>query len=650
MLKFGLGKDLAVIIADGSLQDIVFRLVQIAESEEWVIELVVAARKANPNNARLEAFEKRIKPNILRSPKASSPARTPDPFIGQENPDLISTLSWLRIKETERNFYTSLCNKHNLEPSKSILNLLLKKVNLHETQEKEESSLLTSFQETLQGSKRIKITVSQMFKMADLLTQPETVKARKIYDVFTNIHRMRRAFSKRKSFDLGALGSLKPVITISDKYDNFWQQGLPDFRFADQNTLHFTPLELSLTELFKKLQLHLEYISEISLMESLSKMSTSSILNKQLSGRLHIYPPGIGVIRLAITLEFKEAVYIEVVSQIARDIEELLFTNADGLEEPYETILLDIINQVTDKLFTKKAYSFEDRRWRPPITSYVIYDTNDFKPEENINELTHLIALAPGNHEDRRYLRNRIEKALSLPRWQKENVLALSGQEAALFFVPYLSARGKKKRKQLLQWLDETCEIVYAAAYAQQAYLDEIEKITLRRLLDDSWFPNQPNAKKKFDYLYGLLTTMHRTMQAVMAIRSHLERLGPSILKDFAEGLWAFSNPVNTKSFKEGLSYIQDWANKSLKNINNKRLIRLESILEDMLNFPPPFKSQKDGYSKAVDPQVQEQLEKELLAQLWNLDRLLKTSGESQIEEIDQISKNIFELKKQLGL
>ena len=49
------------IVADGSLQDIVFRLVQTIEAEGGIIELVEAARKEAPKNSELKDFEEKIK-------------------------------------------------------------------------------------------------------------------------------------------------------------------------------------------------------------------------------------------------------------------------------------------------------------------------------------------------------------------------------------------------------------------------------------------------------------------------------------------------------------------------------------------------------------------------------------------------------------
>jgi hypothetical protein len=52
-LSHGLDKNLRAIAGEGSLEDIVFKLIQTANSQGWVEDLVRAARKSNPKNRRL---------------------------------------------------------------------------------------------------------------------------------------------------------------------------------------------------------------------------------------------------------------------------------------------------------------------------------------------------------------------------------------------------------------------------------------------------------------------------------------------------------------------------------------------------------------------------------------------------------------------
>ena len=53
LLRFKLSKSLNDIVSDGSLKEIVFELIGVAEAEGWTESLVLAARKANPHNPEL---------------------------------------------------------------------------------------------------------------------------------------------------------------------------------------------------------------------------------------------------------------------------------------------------------------------------------------------------------------------------------------------------------------------------------------------------------------------------------------------------------------------------------------------------------------------------------------------------------------------
>ncbi len=88
MLRHRLGKVLGVIVAEGSLDDMVFALIERAEAEGWTSELVAAALWEKPNNEQL----RKLAPPGGQRP-ASAPARAPAPpnnlppqrrFVGRE--------------------------------------------------------------------------------------------------------------------------------------------------------------------------------------------------------------------------------------------------------------------------------------------------------------------------------------------------------------------------------------------------------------------------------------------------------------------------------------------------------------------------------------------------------------------------------------
>ncbi|NEP28341.1 effector-associated domain EAD1-containing protein, partial [Moorena sp. SIO3I6] len=55
MLWFELSQNLNTIAGEGNLNDIVFELIQTAEADGWVDELIYAARRANPGSPSLKA-------------------------------------------------------------------------------------------------------------------------------------------------------------------------------------------------------------------------------------------------------------------------------------------------------------------------------------------------------------------------------------------------------------------------------------------------------------------------------------------------------------------------------------------------------------------------------------------------------------------
>jgi GUN4-like/Effector-associated domain 1 len=62
MLSFELDKNLRAIAGEGSLQEIVFKLIQEAESQGWFVDLVRAARKENPGNSQLQIIAQELLP------------------------------------------------------------------------------------------------------------------------------------------------------------------------------------------------------------------------------------------------------------------------------------------------------------------------------------------------------------------------------------------------------------------------------------------------------------------------------------------------------------------------------------------------------------------------------------------------------------
>jgi hypothetical protein len=56
LLYFKLDKNLSQITPDSNLETVIFKLIQTAEAEEWLLDLVSAARENNPGNSQLKAI------------------------------------------------------------------------------------------------------------------------------------------------------------------------------------------------------------------------------------------------------------------------------------------------------------------------------------------------------------------------------------------------------------------------------------------------------------------------------------------------------------------------------------------------------------------------------------------------------------------
>ncbi|MBW4599877.1 MAG: AAA-like domain-containing protein [Calothrix sp. FI2-JRJ7] len=74
MFEYELDKSLRAIVGEGSLQEIVFKLIQAAKSQGWVEDLVRAAYNDNPGNLKLKAIAQDLllNPNSEKSPSELS--------------------------------------------------------------------------------------------------------------------------------------------------------------------------------------------------------------------------------------------------------------------------------------------------------------------------------------------------------------------------------------------------------------------------------------------------------------------------------------------------------------------------------------------------------------------------------------------------
>lgn len=543
--------------------------------------------------------------------------------------------------------YFILCRRTSRLPNPDIVEIKshFPSVNINISTETLASTIPTEIYTNLPGT-RITVGVSQMFRIADLLTRPESVKAREFYEAITDTNKLRRAFSskKKKSFRMGSLGSLRTVLGKSEEHDRFWRPAIPNLRLPTVQPLHFIPYELSLTPHLQKLKLE-------SAFDSVTDIGTSStIKNSQINGRLRIYPPGIGVISMSIDLEFKQDIAVEVAAQIAHNIEELLFVGPEDLRKPYNALMLDIIERVINSLFVDEGYSFEERRWRPPATTFSFPQVKGLKPEGYSNELSYLMSLAPANGEGHQKLFGRIQSEMKAQHWKADRVLAVAGDGVALLFIDDLHRPAQQRRDNFLLWLSETYELVSAAAYAQQAFAEEIDTIFNQRILDESWLPQ---SSSNFYYLKSLLGTMLQVMRAISTIgdeHGHLRNQGAGILMKFAKDVWTYNNPVNRPALEKGLRYIAEWVADSRTEWQEPELIRLEGQMRSLQSIHPTFRTKMSQTQDVSASSQQEQLEDNVLALLAELEEILQRNETEEFEESDRRRQIMQKLKREIGL
>jgi len=444
--------------------------------------------------------------------------------------------------------------------------------------------------EALLGSHTIQIFISQHFRIADLLIYPESVRSHGFAEVIRDMNKMWRAVNKRKEFKLGELGSIRPVATIDDRYDNFRKKGVSNFRSATEQQLWFMPFGLDLTEYF----MAQEYDTHSMLNEILGEAKTT-IDNQQVSCRLRIYPPGVGVVRIGITLRFKQAIIIDSVSRIVQDLEDAFFVNPKGDQRAFADVLVKIIDEVSETLFRDQQTTGVARRWRPPETTYCIRDDDKFLPEQNVKGMARLMSLVPENEEETDSLERRLAAAITSAHWRQNRVLAVSGDKVSLLYLEKGSTDiGKRKQEKLMQSLLETAEVVSAGSYSERALVEELATLYEKRLLEEKW----PGWRgEKIDFISRLLHTLKLVLLAIASARADLRKLGSGVLMRFATEIWWQSHTGTSVDLRNGLSYVEDW-------IRQQKIERADARGEAMLHDLREIEALAEPFRSGV-PRVQ---------------------------------------------
>ena len=426
----------------------------------------------------------------------------------------------------------------------------------------------------------VQIIISQMFRMADLLTSPDSVKARKLYEIATDGDKCRRFLNldrngKKKTIRIEPYGSLTPVAVINDRVDGLWRYAKKDFRQND-DPLRFFPVELDLTSYLQKLG-SIKY----EIFEYAKKTKSQSVQNLQLSGGLRIYPPGTGIVRFSLTIEFRQGIELETMALMARKIDSLLFVNPDGNELDCPTALMEIVDNFAKNIFKKEKYEGKELRWQPPETTFCFRDYKSAIVDNRIKDFARLMSYAPENYEKLDLLQKRLERAKRDVQWQKNRLLFAVGQGVALLLAGETNRRTPQELKKMFDRLIDTRELILAAGYAEKAFAERVSEessdYTMYKEVD-------------LENLYNLVFTMQRVLYATYAIREHLKSTGRGELMSFAQSLWAYGNPVDYKKMKHELIAVLDFlADESITD--GSHVEEIKKTINQILELPHPFPS-----------------------------------------------------------
>lgn len=411
-----------------------------------------------------------------------------------------------------------------------------------------ESGKLAGPKKSLPGGRFIKISISQVFRITDALISPKDLRAeaRTFHRYITN---HRRSRNSRRSFQIESLGELKPVGSQAEENGGFWRPAISTSYEKAAPRLLFVPFELSLSTRLERRRALLDSVLEDSL-----GTRDQNVVNRQISGRLRIYPTGVGVVRINIAIEFKEAIDVTASVQIARAFEQLLFVDAEGNIQPCETLLLDVIQSVTRFLFRDEQLQ-KETRWRPAETTYSLKSYHSKHLEKQLSTLAYLIAAAPGNEEERSSLEVKLKSAMGTSDWQLDGVLAIASQRSSLFLIiPSVATGLENSRKQKLEWLTETSELVWVTSYAAQAFIERISSSTAADFLESSFSSDLDGTLM---YLSSLFETTRHVLLAIEAAQRDLRKLGPGVLGRIASDVWKWSNPVRKDTLRGALESVR---------------------------------------------------------------------------------------------
>jgi hypothetical protein len=483
----------------------------------------------------------------------------------------------------------------------------------------------------IENTRIIQIRVSQMFQMFDLLIYPKTKQGQEFFSSITDFNKFRRTLNTKREFPLSSYGSIQPIMNFAEKYKSFWKPVTS--AFLQTNPTSFIPFTLDLTENLRKIQ-----PEPGTFLESVCNKNTTEIENIQINGHLRVYPPGSGIITLNMTLTFRKSVYVELVAEIAHNIQDLLFIDSDGNKSPCSDFFINVINDLSKNIFFSEDLINRDRRWLPPETTFIFRDYSDISLEKHVSKLTLLMALSKGNKENWHELKSRIVQAVSSPHWQRDNMLGIAGENTSIILIKK-NKKNIKKHKTKIEWFIQTREIITAAVYAQRACFEKLDEISGPRTLKLALLIGNKN---EIDYIGKLINSTHGMMQAIYSLKFHIQKLGVGALVSFAKDLWMYDNPINIDEFNTSLDYISNW----LCSIKFKtvRINKIVYSINEIKKIKSPFFQNEISLSK--ESKIQNIIENSLLIDLQLLRNLLDNDNADTIKINDLINEieNIHKL------
>jgi hypothetical protein len=492
----------------------------------------------------------------------------------------------------------------------------------------------------LDGVRVVKLVVSQVFRIHDLLVAtPDMIKSTKLLETIMSRSALRRALNTNASIELDGFGSLRSVQTTQFELRDFWSTGTQNLALRDDPPLCFVPFEVTPLPMLDGYRPDPESVIEQTLLNALGG-ARKLIPNVQTDARLRLYSPGVGVVRISITLTFADSANVEVLARIAREIESLLFVGPAEVEKDVDSFFDDAVRAVIAAIIADPAAQEAERRWRPPDTTFVLYDEG-FDPLANRASLAHLVALSPGNLEPAERIEGRLARVLASQEWATNGMLAFAGHRSALL----MSSRGgapavAKKRKKSVSMLLELQEVVASAAYVQRLFEEKLQEITAGGLLGPTWAPGTEN----FPYLLRLVRAMRNALLAVMSLKVQLEQYGAGVLVAFAKQLWLLRYVPPSIALPEQLRILSVWID--AQSGAEEELRELASLANQIGSFRLPFKAGSGigGTAEEEDP------ESMLLDNLKELETMVSSGADADLGRVELLVGETMRIKSRLGI